>query len=340
MKYSILGFNQEAVCSISKTVVGKDGKSKLLSLDLTDLLIIQEIADFMNRKKVIKYTIEDRTFFSIRYELILEDLPIIGIKKQALRDRIDKMCKLGVLEKEVVRNETGSWTAFRLGNLYEELRYETPQQDIQNGVVKRGGVCSELHKGVYHTTQGCVADYTPKYYNTITNITITKKEKEDNKLSSIKENANELDFSIVAPEFMECVNTWLAYKKEKKQTYKPKGFVVFYKKLVADSNNNPIVAAKMIENSMANNYAGVFKLKDSELKSLHTTQKTLFDNQTQTDEELLQQFYENTTIAKEAEIYGVQDPYWFRQLNDQQLAYWRKQYKQKLLEWIKQNGNK
>ena len=56
MKYSILGFNQEMVCEIRKTILNKN-KYKILTLDVSDLLIIQEIADFMNRKKVIKYTI-------------------------------------------------------------------------------------------------------------------------------------------------------------------------------------------------------------------------------------------------------------------------------------------
>lgn len=176
MKYSILGFNQSMVCDISKTIVDKSGKYKILSVDVIDLLIVKELADFMNRTIIIKHTIEDKTFFSIRYDAILEDLPILNIKKQALRDRIDKICELGIIEKKVVRNETGSWTAFRMGKLYEQLKYSTQESFGENV-----GECSKLHKGVYSTTQGCVANYTPKYYNTITNI-----KEEDTKVSSKK----------------------------------------------------------------------------------------------------------------------------------------------------------
>ena len=71
-----------------------------------------------------------------------------------------------------------------------------------------------------------------------------------------------LDLSIVAPEMREVVEKWLAYKREKKQTYKPSGFSTFYKRLCKLSNNNPQVAMAIVEESMSNNYAGIFPLKN------------------------------------------------------------------------------
>jgi hypothetical protein len=72
-----------------------------------------------------------------------------------------------------------------------------------------------------------------------------------------------LDLSIVAPNMLEPVETWLAYKKEKAQSYKPTGFKTFYKKLCEFSNNNPQVAMAIIEQSMQNNYAGIFPLRNN-----------------------------------------------------------------------------
>ena len=86
MKYSVLGFNQLKVIELQKE---KDGKNR--KLDVTDLLILRDIADFMNRSKIIKYTVDDKVYFSIQYATIIEDLPIINIKQQALSDRIDKI---------------------------------------------------------------------------------------------------------------------------------------------------------------------------------------------------------------------------------------------------------
>lgn len=72
-----------------------------------------------------------------------------------------------------------------------------------------------------------------------------------------------LDLSIVAPEMQEVVDTWMQYKKEKAQSYKPTGFKTFYKKLCELSGNNPQVAMAIIEQSMQNNYAGIFPLRNN-----------------------------------------------------------------------------
>ena len=81
--------------------------------------------------------------------------------------------------------------------------------------------------------------------------------------STNKQNKNELDVSIVAPNMVEPVETWLAYKREKSQSYKPTGFKTFYKKLCELSNNNPQIAMAIIEQSMQNNYAGIFPLRNN-----------------------------------------------------------------------------
>ena len=78
-----------------------------------------------------------------------------------------------------------------------------------------------------------------------------------------KPKKSQLDMSIIAPNMVEPVKTWLAYKKEKAQSYKPTGFKTFYKKLCELSGNNPQVAMAIIEQSMQNNYAGIFPLKNN-----------------------------------------------------------------------------
>lgn len=96
--------------------------------------------------------------------------------------------------------------------------------------------------------------------NTYTN-TNSKQEKEDTIISSKKKYS--LDLSIVALEMRDVVETWLAYKKEKGQSYKPTGFKTFYKNLCELSGYNPHVAMAIIEQSMRNNYAGIFPLKNN-----------------------------------------------------------------------------
>ena len=167
MKFSILGFNQILVTSIVGYKKDAKGKTKELKLDMNDLIIMREIADFMNRKKIIKYTIDDKMFFSIQYQSIIEDLPILGIKQQALADRIDKLVFLKIIEKKIVKTQIGSFTAFRLTDIYEELQY--------------GSTSSQLLLQKYSTTSAHVVDYEPK--DNTTNTSITNNNKEDTNVS-------------------------------------------------------------------------------------------------------------------------------------------------------------
>lgn len=72
-----------------------------------------------------------------------------------------------------------------------------------------------------------------------------------------------LDMSIVAPEMREAVDTWLTYKKERHESYKPTGFKTFYRKFCEMCGNNPQVAIAIVEQSIQNNYSGLFPLRNN-----------------------------------------------------------------------------
>lgn len=57
------------------------------------------------------------------------------------------------------------------------------------------------------------------------------------------------------------VREWLEYKQERKEVYKSlRSIQVFYSQLKTLSQNNPKIAKAIIEQSMANNWAGIFNL--------------------------------------------------------------------------------
>lgn len=97
---------------------------------------------------------------------------------------------------------------------------------------------------------------------------------ENNKESIYKEKIvkkkEELDLSIVDEQYLPIVNDWLQYKKERKEGYKPTGFKTFYNHLIKLSNNNPVLARKIVDKSMSSNYAGIFELKESDVKAEET----------------------------------------------------------------------
>jgi hypothetical protein len=70
------------------------------------------------------------------------------------------------------------------------------------------------------------------------------------------------DLGFIDPVFEGCMLEWLKYKSGKKQKYKTqKSLELCYKQMLAKSGDNPEVAMQMIEQSMGNNWDGLFELK-------------------------------------------------------------------------------
>jgi hypothetical protein len=140
LRFSVFGFSQEKVVGMCAVSGGKE-----IRLDVTDLLILTEVADFPNRNSVLKIIEDEKIFFWVAYSEILAELPILNLKKRALRDRFDKLVMLGLLEKHV--NKANSMTFFRLTDKYETLRYGIAVQGTDEGCMKNDG-------GRYLNTQG------------------------------------------------------------------------------------------------------------------------------------------------------------------------------------------
>ena len=71
-----------------------------------------------------------------------------------------------------------------------------------------------------------------------------------------------LDF--VEEAFKEVFQTWLDYKKERQESYKSeKSLRICYNKLLSLSGNNPEKATLIVEQSIANNWKGLFELKNT-----------------------------------------------------------------------------
>ena len=56
----------------------------------------------------------------------------------------------------------------------------------------------------------------------------------------------------------QAITTWLEYKKEKKQTYKPIGITRLKKKLLQMAAGDPDTMLAIVEDSIANNYSGLY----------------------------------------------------------------------------------
>lgn len=100
-------------------------------------------------------------------------------------------------------------------------------------------------------------------YKLYININKDKDINKDNIINK-KVNKKEIDISFVDIDFLESFKKWLNFKKENKQSYKSQMTLkTCYENLLELSGNNPEIAAKIINQSIANNWAGLFPLKNN-----------------------------------------------------------------------------
>lgn len=77
-------------------------------------------------------------------------------------------------------------------------------------------------------------------------------------------------------DFDKVVQEWYQYKKEKGQSYKSQiGKTKFVNKLNELSGGNADIARQIIEQSMANNWAGIFELKNKPISAAQMVGKTI-----------------------------------------------------------------
>jgi hypothetical protein len=81
---------------------------------------------------------------------------------------------------------------------------------------------------------------------------------------------NKNKYEFVKIEFKQSFEKWIAYKKERKESYKSEmSLKTFYDNLIKLSNNNPDIAMQIVNQSIANNWAGIFELKQPKQPTLN-----------------------------------------------------------------------
>lgn len=140
--------------------------------------------------------------------------------------------------------------------IYFDERYSA-RCEINRKVGKMGGrprkVISKETDGLLKETDGLFEK--PK-----------DKDKDKNKNKDKNKDKNLIEKTISFSDdarMNEAITRWLAYKKERGQTYKPTGLKAFITRLGNLSGGNGEVALKIVEQSMANNYSGVFPLNSN-----------------------------------------------------------------------------
>lgn len=115
MKFTFMGFSQ--------------AKALELGLDDKDLAILRYFIDFKDSGAMTIKIINDKPYYWLKYESLLSELPILGIKsKIALRRRLKTLVDSGVLDFELVK-EGGTFSFYGVGEKYKELIASDTQKE-------------------------------------------------------------------------------------------------------------------------------------------------------------------------------------------------------------------
>lgn len=124
MKYNVIGFSQQ--------------KAMELRLDVKDLIILKHIIDFINSGKMVEREIDGETYYWLKQDRLLEELPILNIGgSTVLRRRLKKLVKLNIL-KYYLMKKGGTYTLYGKGSELNNLLYKkVGDVKVGNNTTKR-----------------------------------------------------------------------------------------------------------------------------------------------------------------------------------------------------------
>jgi hypothetical protein len=157
---------------------------------------------------------------------------------------------------------------------YNELRYK-----------EKVAQCSEAGKRGMKKRYQTITNDNERYQTitndnerqrSVTNLTdndnVNDNDKKEIELSNDNPKKKSFDLSFISSEYMEAFQEWLDYKKARKETYQTQmGVKKCYSHLLKLCEDNPAVAKQIVDQSIANNWAGLFELKTPGKVSAHPT---------------------------------------------------------------------
>ena len=159
------------------------------------------------------------------------------------------------------------------GNVKTTLRQMAEDNELSTKRVSKAleklktlGACETKRKQKGNKGGSVISICNYGFYEKTLSTSETKRKQKGNK-EKAKEKVtkkNSFDYSFVEPDLQKPFEEWLKYKRIKKQMYKRQcDLELCYKKLKEYSGGDAKKAALIIEQSMTNNWNGLFELKTS-----------------------------------------------------------------------------
>lgn len=157
------------------------------------------------------------------------------------------------------------------GNIKTTLRQMAEDNELSTKRVYKAleelktlGACETKTKQKGNKGGSVISICNYEFYDKTLNAYETKTKQKQNKEKVKVTKKNSFDYSFIEPQFRKPFEEWLKYKRSKNQMFKRQcDLELCYKKLKGFSDGNAEKATLIIEQSMTNNWSGLFELKTS-----------------------------------------------------------------------------
>ena len=153
-----------------------------------------------------------------------------------------------------------------LRQMAKDNEFSTWRVSIMLKELKTLGACQTETKQKPNNGKSTLSICNYEFYNKTLGACQTETKQKPNKNQTKKKviKKNSFDYSFVEPDLQKPFEEWLKYKRSKNQMYKRQcDLELCYKKLKKYSDGNAEKATLIIEQSMTNNWSGLFELKTS-----------------------------------------------------------------------------
>lgn len=244
-------------------------KILIKNIGLYETIILGEFIDYYDyydKNQLLKNDCFFYTYDKIRNEL--------GIKEDTAKKAITHLEQLEIITSKKMGLPAKKYFKINndvLENLIKELSGEKDQEKAEQEELKKEEQVPEKKQDKTYYKQQDKTYYkqqvkTYQKKQDITNNINTNNINTNNK-ENIKRKEKDLNLDFIEDEEVkDIINDWLDYKKERNQSYKSqRSLIIMFNRLIKLSGNNLSIMKEIVETSIANNWNGLFPLKDKKI---------------------------------------------------------------------------
>lgn len=205
-------------------------------LDITDGAIIDFINSFVHSPDVEKIVLSGKIYYWISYGLVLRQLPILGLGRDAVYRKFKSYIEKGLLDSHP-DNQLLNRSFFAINASFLGLFYSDDEADLR-----------KKNRGGYGKESGGPTEKKPGYYSIKDN---TNKDKEVIDLF--------LNLPFKTMDFFKAWEEWTIYRKAKRKPIKTERLLKEHFDFLKDHSEAD--AIKILQQSIDNSWTGLFELK-------------------------------------------------------------------------------